>query len=231
MMTAVFVMVGIMAFASIALTCLAVAEFVINVRHMRSNQSQPVVVQQVVAEPVVVQQSVAEPVVAEPVVEQKEEEKVEEPVVEEVASTTSENSVTFGVAEVERQTIKDAYEELSDESKGFYDQIVEAAKELEMARIIESTYAVTVMQGRDTIGRLRILRGAVTLDCTVINPELAKYNKQKGRKIKSRPTRFRIDTQDELDAAIYTLRVANQTSLQNRNVKKKVEKGGENNED
>ena len=230
MMTAVFVMVGIMAFASIALTCLAVAEFVINVRHMRSNQSQPVVVQQVVAEPVVVQQPVAEPVVAEPVVEQKEEEKVEEPVVEEVASTTSENSVTFGVAEVERQTIKDAYEELSDESKGFYDQIVEAAKELEMARIIESTYAVTVMQGRDTIGRLRVLRGAVTLDCTVINPELAKYNKQKGRKIKSRPTRFRIDSQDELDAAIYTLRVANQTSLQNRNVKKKVEKGGESNE-
>lgn len=230
MMTAVFVMVGIMAFASIALTCLAVAEFVINVRHMRSNQSQPVVVQQVVAEPVVVQQPVEEPVAAEPVVEQKEEEKVEEPVVEEVASTTSENSVTFGVAEVERQTIKDAYEELSDESKGFYDQIVEAAKELEMARIIESTYAVTVMQGRDTIGRLRVLRGAVTLDCTVINPELAKYNKQKGRKIKSRPTRFRIDTQDELDAAIYTLRVANQTSLQNRNVKKKVEKGGENNE-
>lgn len=211
MATAVFVMVAVMAFASIALTCLAVAEFVMGVRQMR-NQSQQVVVQQVVAE--------------QPAVEEKAEEK-QEPVVEKVASTTSENSVTFGVAEVERQTIKDAYEELSDESKAWYDEVVKAANELEMARIIESTYAVTVMQGRDTIGRLRVLRGAVTLDCTVINPELAKYNKQKGRKIKSRPTRFRIDSQDELDAAIYTLRVANQTSLQNRNVKKKVEKGEE----
>ena len=215
MATAVFVMVAVMAFASIALTCLAVAEFVMGVRQMR-NQSQ-----------VVVQQVVAEPVAEQPAVEEKAEEKQEEPVVEEVASTTSENSVTFGVAEVERQTIKDAYDELSDESKAWYDEVVKAANELEMARIIESTYAVTVMQGRDTIGRLRILRGAVTLDCTVINPELAKYNKQKGRKIKSRPTRFRIDSQDELDAAIYTLRVANQTSLQNRNVKKKVEKGEE----
>lgn len=215
MATAVFVMVAVMAFASIALTCLAVAEFVMGVRQMR-NQSQQVVIQQVVAEPVAEQ----------PAVEEKAEEK-QEPVVEEVASTTSENSVTFGVAEVERQTIKDAYDELSDESKAWYDEVVKAANELEMARIIESTYAVTVMQGRDTIGRLRVLRGAVTLDCTVINPELAKYNKQKGRKIKSRPTRFRIDSQDELDAAIYTLRVANQTSLQNRNVKKKVEKGEE----
>lgn len=215
MATAVFVMVAVMAFASIALTCLAVAEFVMGVRQMR-NQSQQVVIQQVVAEPVAEQ----------PAVEEKAEEK-QEPVVEEVASTTSENSVTFGVAEVERQTIKDAYDELSDESKAWYDEVIKAANELEMARIIESTYAVTVMQGRDTIGRLRVLRGAVTLDCTVINPELAKYNKQKGRKIKSRPTRFRIDSQDELDAAIYTLRVANQTSLQNRNVKKKVEKGEE----
>ena len=215
MATAVFVMVAVMAFASIALTCLAVVEFVMGVRQMR-NQSQQVVIQQVVAEPVAEQ----------PAVEEKAEEK-QEPVVEEVASTTSENSVTFGVAEVERQTIKDAYDELSDESKAWYDEVIKAANELEMARIIESTYAVTVMQGRDTIGRLRVLRGAVTLDCTVINPELAKYNKQKGRKIKSRPTRFRIDSQDELDAAIYTLRVANQTSLQNRNVKKKVEKGEE----
>lgn len=93
-----------------------------------------------------------------------------------------------------------------------------------MARVIESTYAVTIMQGRDNIGKLRILRGVVTLDCTVINPDLVKYNKENGKKIKSRPTRFRIESSDELDAAIYTLKVANQTSLENRNVRKKVEK-------
>ena len=220
-----------MAFASIALTCLAVAEFVMNVRYMRANKTQPVVVQQVVAEPVAAEPVVVEEEPAKEVEATVEEQSVESSVDEqEVASTNSENIVTFDVAEAARQSIKDAYDELSDESKSFYDEIIKAANELEMARIIESTYAVTVMQGRDSIGRLRVLRGAVTLDCTVINPELARYNKQKGRKIKSRPTRFRVDSQDTLDAAIYTLKVANQTSLQNRSIKKKVEKGGADNE-
>ena len=133
-----------------------------------------------------------------------------------------ENSITFELGETHRQTLKEAYEGLQQTDKAFYDHIFAAASELKKARVIESTYAVTIMQGRDNIGRLRVLRGIVTLDCTVFNPELAKYNKENGKKIKSRPTRFRIKSEDELNAAIYTLNVANQTSLENRNVKKTV---------
>jgi hypothetical protein len=198
-----------MAFTAVCMMFIAMAEFVLYMRSSRKNP-QPTVM---VAAPAPQPEPVPEPVKAE---------EPEVAVAEE--APTDENSVTFEVAQAQRQTLKEAYDALEKVYKEFYDKILAAANGLEMARIIESTYAVTVMQGRDNVGRLRILRGVVTLDCTVINPDLVKYNKENGKKIKSRPTRFRIESTDELNAAIYTLQVANQTSLENRNVKKKVEK-------
>ena len=205
MSTAVIVMVAVMAFASIGMMFIAIIEFVM--RNSRKEQ-QPIVITAPVVQP--------EPVKEEPVAQP------ETPL--EVVPEADENSVTFELAEAHRPTIKEAYEGLKKIEQELYDKIIAAANELEMARVIESTYAVTIMQGRDNIGKLRILRGVVTLDCTVINPDLVKYNKENGKKIKSRPTRFRIESSDELDAAIYTLKVANQTSLENRNVRKKAEK-------
>lgn len=209
MVTAIIIMVSVMAFTAVCMMFIAMAEFVLYMRSSRKNP-QPTVM---VAAPAPQPEPVPEPVKAE---------EPEVAVAEE--APTDENSVTFEVAQAQRQTLKEAYDALEKVYKEFYDKILAAANGLEMARIIESTYAVTVMQGRDNVGRLRILRGVVTLDCTVINPDLVKYNKENGKKIKSRPTRFRIESTDELNAAIYTLQVANQTSLENRNVKKKAEK-------
>lgn len=211
MVTAIIIMVSVMAFTAVCMMFIAMAEFVLYMRSSRKTPHPTVMVAAPAPQP--------EPApISEPV-------KAEEPevaVAEE--APTDENSVTFEVAQAQRQTLKEAYDALEKVYKEFYDKILAAANGLEMARIIESTYAVTVMQGRDNVGRLRILRGVVTLDCTVINPDLVKYNKENGKKIKSRPTRFRIESTDELNAAIYTLQVANQTSLENRNVKKKAEK-------
>ena len=225
MTTAMIILVAVMAFSAIGLMFVAIVEFVMFLRQSRT-QTQPVVT-------VPVYQPVPEVKVEEKVEAPIEEKKVEEKPVEpeesvcepasDAVEENDENSVTFGVTETQRSTIKDAYEAMSDEGKSYFDKIMDTARELEMARIIEATYAVTIMQGRDNIGKLKISRGAVVLDCTVINPELVKYNKENGKKIKSRPTRFRIESQDELDAAIYTLTVANQTSLENRNVKKKAD--------
>jgi hypothetical protein len=200
-----------MAFTAVCMMFIAMAEFVLYMRSSRKNPQPTVMVAAPAPQP--------EPA---PVPEPVKAEEPEVAVAEE--APTDENSVTFEVAQAQRQTLKEAYDALEKVYKEFYDKILAAANGLEMARIIESTYAVTVMQGRDNVGRLRILRGVVTLDCTVINPDLVKYNKENGKKIKSRPTRFRIESTDELNAAIYTLQVANQTSLENRNVKKKVEK-------
>jgi hypothetical protein len=200
-----------MAFTAVCMMFIAMAEFVLYMRSSRKNPQPTVMVAAPAPQP--------EPA---PVPEPVKAEEPEVAVAEE--APTDENSVTFEVAQAQRQTLKEAYDALEKVYKEFYDKILAAANGLEMARIIESTYAVTVMQGRDNVGRLRILRGVVTLDCTVINPDLVKYNKENGKKIKSRPTRFRIESTDELNAAIYTLQVANQTSLENRNVKKKAEK-------
>ena len=212
MSTAVIVMVAVMAFASIGMMFIAIIEFVMYMRNSRKDQQPIVITAPVAAQPEPVKEPEPTPAPAP--------EAEEVVVVEEV----DENSVTFELAEAHRPTIKEAYEGLKKIEQELYDKIIAAANELEMARVIESTYAVTIMQGRDNIGKLRILRGVVTLDCTVINPDLVRYNKENGKKIKSRPTRFRIESSDELDAAIYTLKVANQTSLGNRNVRKKAEK-------
>lgn len=219
MTTAMIIMVAVMAFSAIGLMFVAIVEFVMYLRQSRT-QAQPVVT--VPFYQPVPEMPKKEEEKTEVVIEQETKEIVEEPVCDDTV-TNDENSVTFGITETQRMTIKDAYELMDNEGKNYFDRIMDAARDLEMARIIEATYAVTIMQGRDNIGKLKISRGAVVLDCTVINPELAKYNKENGKKIKSRPTRFRIESQEELDAAVYTLGIANQTSLENRNLKRKNE--------
>lgn len=222
MSTAVIIMVAVMAFTSIGMMFIAIIEFVMYMRQSRKD-SQPVYTTLPATQAESLQNSQPTPApapveMAEPAALEHTPKKADEA----AADKADENSITFELGETHRQTLKEAYAGLQQTDKAFYDQILAAASELEKARVIESTYAVTMMQGRDNIGRLRVLRGIVTLDCTVFNPELAKYNKENGKKIKSRPTRFRIKSEDELSAAIYTLKVANQTSLENRTVKKAV---------
>ena len=209
MSTILLVLVAIMGFATVGMMFVALIEFIFYLRQSHAQKT-------AVAAPVVVQEVKADPA---PVVD----EPAPVAVAQEPAAEPEEGNVSFEVSETHRQTLQEAYDALSKTNKGYYDKILAAARELELARIIESTYAVTVMQGRDTIARLRVVRAAVTLDCTVINPDLVKYNKENGKKIKSRPTRFRVTSKEELDAAIYTMNVANQTALDNRNVKKKTE--------
>ena len=215
MQTVLLVLVAIMGFATVGMMFVALIEFVFYLRQSHKQDPVPAAPAAPAAPvaPVAVQEVKAEPT---PVVEPKTE--APEPVAD-----AEEGNVSFEVSETHRQTLQEAYAALNKTNKGYYDKILAAARELEMARIIESTYAVTVMQGRDTIARLRVTRATVTLDCTVINPDLVKYNKENGKKIRSRPTRFRVKTKEELDAAIYTMNVANQTALDNRRTKKKAE--------
>ena len=226
MTTALIILVAIMGVAALGMMSMAVCEFMIGLRQTRGMYYQAAPQQA----PAPVQQ--AAPVVEAPApVEEKPAPVAEEPVCEVVtapaapaeekpAEEDDENAVSFEVSQTVRLTLKEAYDALKKVDQRRYDKIVKAAGELEMARILESTYAFTVMQGRDTIARLRIMRGAVTLDCTVVNAELVKYNKEKGKKIRNKPTRFRIVDDAELDAAIFTMQVANQAALENRKVRR-----------
>jgi hypothetical protein len=182
MVTAIIVLVSVMAFTAICMMFLAMMEFAVYMRAMRKSPETVVVAAPAaVPAPTPVPEKEAE-AEAEPEKEAEPEAREETP--------ADENSVTFEVGQAQRQTLKEAYDSLEKVYREFYDRILAAVNELQMARVIESTYAVTVMQGRDNIGRLRILRGTVTLDCTVINPDLVKYNKENGKQI----TYFVVET-------------------------------------
>jgi type IV secretory pathway VirB10-like protein len=157
-----------------------------------------------------------------PVVEEKKEEpapvapeKKEEPapVVEE-----SETEVAFEV-KAERQTLKQAYAELPASKKKVYDKLINEIVSLEKVRCKESMYAYTVMQGQSTIARLKISRGVIVLDVTLVNAELKAYGKETGNKVKTKPTRFKIVADADLAPAVFTLKVANNTALEARGVK------------
>ena len=167
------------------------------------------------------------PVEPAPVVEETAP-AVEEtaPVVEETAPVVEENSgeetVAFEVKS-QRKTLKEEYDALTDEKKAFYDAIVNEAKTFEKARCKESSYAFTIMQGQDTVGKIKFSKGEIMLDCTIVNPALKAYGKESGSKIKNKPIRFKIVDEHSYNDAIYTLRLANQTAFEARQKKAKAE--------
>ena len=69
------------------------------------------------------------------------------------------------------------------------------------------------------IAKLKVVRGDIILECTVINPELKLFGKETGKKIKPKPNKFKLDDPLELEPALFTLRLANKTSLDARTEK------------
>lgn len=202
MNTVLMILVAAMALAALVLLALAVSEFVAGLREKRSSAA-----------------SVSAPETA-PAPEIKPEptpvpEPVPEPIAEAAAAIPPESEpVVFGVPV--RRTLDEEYAALTKQAKNWFDRIVSESESLEKARVRRSTYYITVMQGQDTIGRLRVVRGEVNFDCTVVNPALKSYGKETGSKIRNKPLRFRISDEKELDAALFTLRLANETSLEAR---------------
>lgn len=149
---------------------------------------------------------------------------VEEPIVEETATTTIEGpSVAFGVSGHIRKEFEEAYQDLPYRKKQWCDTLLKEISALEKARVKEGKYARTVLQGQDTIAKVQFVKGEICVDCTIVNPELKVYGKASGTKIKPKPMRFKITDEHQLDAALFTIKVANQTSLEARQ-KKRVKK-------
>ncbi len=162
----------------------------------------------------------AQPEPAPAVVQEETAVTTPAPVVEEPAPVVEENEseVAFEV-KAERQTLKQAYAELPATKKKLYDKLMNEIVNLEKVRCKESMYAYTVMQGQSTIARVKINRGIIVMDCTIVNAELKAYGKETGNKVKTKPTRFKIQENDDLAPAIFTLKVANNTALEARGVK------------
>lgn len=198
MNTVLMILVAAMALAALVLLALAVSEFVAGLREKRSSAA-----------------SVSAPEIKPETTPVPEPAPVPEPIAEAAAAIPPESEpVVFGVPV--RRTLDEEYAALTKQAKNWFDRIVSESESLEKARVRRSTYYITVMQGQDTIGRLRVVRGEVNFDCTVVNPALKSYGKETGSKIRNKPLRFRISDEKELDAALFTLRLANETSLEAR---------------
>lgn len=204
MLVALIVLIVIMSLASLAVLVMAVIEFILGMRQAKEDKAN----------------AMAETANSAPAKE-KPAYVSEDPyrAVEDYDSSREDTNDCFDANESQRLTLEEAYNALGRKDKDYFDRVVDAANELPYARITESTYACTIMQGRDSIARLRIIRGVVVLDCTVVNPELVKYNRENGKKIRNKPVRFRILDEDEFDAAVYTLAVANEAALETRNIR------------
>ncbi len=127
----------------------------------------------------------------------------------------------------ESLSLREEYKRLSKKEKRLFDKVLEEMTALEKARVKEAKYSITAMQGQDTIARLKITRGEIVLECTVINPELKLFGKETGKKIKPKPNKFKLSDPLELEPALFTLRLANKTSLDARSEKSKAEKGAD----
>lgn len=204
MNTVLMILVAAMALAALVLLALAVSEFIAGLREKRSS-----------AASVSAPETAPAPEIKPEPTPVPEPEPVPEPIAEAAAAIPPESEpVVFGVPV--RRTLDEEYAALTKQAKNWFDRIVSESESLEKARVRRSTYYITVMQGQDTIGRLRVVRGEVNFDCTVVNPALKSYGKETGSKIRNKPLRFRISDEKELDAALFTLRLANQTSLEAR---------------
>lgn len=119
----------------------------------------------------------------------------------------------------ERLTLREEYAALPKNKKRLFDKVLEEMTALEKARVKEAKYSITAMQGQDMIAKLKVVRGDIILECTVINPELKLFGKETGKKIKPKPNKFKLDDPLELEPALFTLRLANKTSLDARTEK------------
>lgn len=214
--TVITVIVLIMAVVSMGLMILAALEFVKDIKD-KKNDSAPTNV-----EPIV-QRYIYTPVAPTAPAEAPAPAAATEPAPAEEPARANENEVAFGVSMNARKTLLEEYDALTETKKKWYDRIAKTMDELEKIRIKELKFARAAVQGQDTVARLQFVKGEICVDCTLVNADLKSYSKAQGTKIKAKPMRFRITDEQQLDAAIYTMGVANQTALDAR-MKKKAKK-------
>ena len=148
----------------------------------------------------------AEPVQAiapAPVVEEKVEEApvVEEaPAVEEVAEEVADDAVSFSAGGV-KQTLDDKYLALSQEAKGYYDEIVKCANNVEGVKRFKNARYEEYKVGNSRIVRLLIKRETVIAEFIIQNSDFKSYVSENKVAVRPAPTVLKITNADMLKTA------------------------------
>ena len=72
------------------------------------------------------------------------------------------------------------------------------------------------MQGQDKVSVLEIVRGEVRLNCFLVDSDLKAYGKESGNKLNVTKVKFVLADAKDLEAALFTLKVANKKALEAR---------------
>lgn len=143
---------------------------------------------------------VDEEVEEEAVEEVVEEEAAEEPVEEtEIAATESDNNVAFNAAPA--PTHEEKYAELSEEARGWYDEIAQYAAAVEGAKqYVCKRYEEYTLKGRKIV-RLMIKRGVTVCEFVLRNNDFDTYVTENKVNVSAAPTSMKVTGAEIIDAA------------------------------
>lgn len=143
-------------------------------------------------------------------------EVVETPVVETVTETHEQaedsdeteangDAVTFSAT---KETLAQRYDALSDEMKGYYDQIVATASAVEGNRCFKNDRYEEYKVGKNRIVRLLVKRGVIVCEFVIANNDLRNYMTDNKLKLKQAPTTLKVSDEATLAAAKATMDIA-----------------------
>ncbi len=150
----------------------------------------------------VVEEKVEVPVVEEPIAE--EPAVIEEPIAEEVQE--DDDSVKFSAGGV-KQTLDDKYLALSQEAKGYYDEIVKCANNVENVKRFKNARYEEYKVGNSRIVRLLIKRETVIAEFILQNSDFKSYVSENKVAIRPAPTVLKITNSEMLKTACDSIEI------------------------
>ena len=188
-MTALIIIFAVFV-AIVALFCvtLVIREIIIEERERKYYLAQPTPVA-VQPTPVVVQPA---PVAPQPTQVVVQPAPIPTPVVTEPAG-----DVSF---ERSHKTLEEKYKELTKTSKGYYDEIVKTAKEVEGYRCFKNDNYEEYKLGANRLVRLKIKRGTVIAELLIPNLDFKNFIADSNVEAKVAPTTFKVEDKETLEA-------------------------------
>lgn len=115
------------------------------------------------------------------------------------------DAVTFSAT---KETLSQKYEALSDEMRGYYDEIVAAASAVEGNRCFKNDRYEEYKVGKNSIVRLLIKRGIIVCEFVIANSDMRNYMADNKLKVKQAPTTLKVFDEATLAAAKQTMTIA-----------------------
>ncbi len=181
----------------------------------------------------VAEEPVAEEVVEEPVAEEVVEEVAEEPVAEEVVEEVAETIVDETVEEdkpdvafntTARDTLDEKFFNLSDEQKGFYNEIASYAAAKEESKKFKNLRYEEYKIGKARLVRMLIKRGQVVCEFIMYNSDFKNYVNENKVAVKQAATVIKITDAAAVQAAKDSMDIVVNTINEEKEYKKQQAK-------